>query len=155
MEETQSISNRLLSKIADKKIYINEKKIKYYNLDLLVRIINRLVSFSDNCEECLSFLNSLEPYIDSIEVNADKQKDKTYHVYLNSIISHLQLKHKLVTDNYYTMVCLPLGMVFGSAFSAIGSFKGMSSGGIGIGLCLGVAIGSGMDANAKKKGSVI
>jgi hypothetical protein len=155
MEDIESIKQRLLSKITEKKKYISDKQSKYYSLDLLVRIINRLALFSEECQECAGFINNLESYIDSIVVNADKQTNKIYHAYINSIISHLQLKHKLVSENYYLTVFMPLGMVFGTAFSSIDSFKGLSSGGIGIGLCLGVAIGSSMDTNAKKKGKVI
>jgi len=155
MGDIEIIKQRLLSKITDKKMYISDKQSNNYKLDLLERIINRLASFSEECQECTGFINNLDSYIDSIVANADKQTNKVYHTYINSIISHLQLKHKLVSDNYYLTIFLPLGMVFGTAFSSIGSFKGMSGTGIGIGLCLGVAIGTGMDANAKKKGSII
>ena len=159
MEEVESIKQRLLSKISEKKLYLDNKQIKYYRLDLLERIINRLALFSDECQECTNFINNLEPYIDSIRVNVDKQTIKAYNTFLQKIISHMQLKHKLVNDSYYLTLFIPIGMVVGMAvgmaFGIISSFYGISSSGIGIGLCLGVAIGAAIDADAKKKGKVI
>lgn len=159
MEEVESIKLRLLSKITGKKLYLNNKQSKYYRLDLVERVINRLASFSDECQECTNFINNLESYIDSIRVNVDKQTIKAYNTFLQKIISHMQLKHKLVNDSYYLTLFIPIGMALGMAFGTviglISSFKGISSSGIGIGLCLGVAIGAALDADAKKKRRVI
>lgn len=146
-------TDRLLSKIEQKKLDISSKKIKYYNLEMLCRIISRLTSFNAECTECSECLSSLEKYIDGIKENADKQTDKLYQVFLNKMISHLQAKHKLVNDGYYMSIYMPLGLVFGPALSII--FENMNGIGIGIGLCIGVAIGASLDAKAKKEGRVI
>ncbi len=157
MGEVESIRERILSKISDKKMYMDKKQTTYYRLELVERITNRLVAFYDECKECSDFISRLESYIDTIEINTDKQTNREYHKYLNTIISHLASKHKLVDENYYMSIYMPIGMMFGMAFGAVGIIGDSSNMGIGIGigLCIGVALGVSQDAKAKKDGRVI
>lgn len=156
MGENENLRDRLLSKIEEKKLSLDLKKLKYYKLDLLSRIINRLDSYKEECPTCTDYLGNLETYIDGLQSNTDKKENNEYHLYLNSIVSHLQHKHRLVSDSYYISVFLPLGLVFGSVLSIMNLFGNNSSSiGIAIGLCIGVAIGASKDAEAKKQGKVI
>ncbi len=157
MDGVESIRERILIKISEKKMYIDKKQIKYYRLDLVERITKRLASFYDECKECADFIGKLEGYVDTIGTNADKQTKREYDKYLNIIISHLASKHKLVNENYYMSIYMPIGMMFGMAFGAVGIIGESSNMGIGIsiGLCIGVALGVSQDTKAKKDGRVI
>ncbi len=157
MDGIESISERILTKISEKKTYMDKKQINYYRLDLLERITKRLATFHDECKECADFIGKLENYVDTIGTNADKQTKREYDKYLNAIISHLASKHKLVADNYYMSIYMPIGMMFGMTFGAVGIIGDSSNMGIGIsiGLCIGVALGVSQDAKAKKDGRVI
>lgn len=150
-----AIKENILAKISEKRKYIDEKKAKYYKLDLAERVINRLSSFNE-CQECAEFIRNFESHIDNIGTD-DKKADKEYNKYLNTMISHLTSKHKLVTENYYMSVFMPIGMMFGMTIGTIIMNDGSSniSIGISLGLCFGVAIGVSMDSKAKKNGMII
>ena len=157
MDGAERIRERILTKISEKKTYMDKKQINYYRLDLVERITKRLATFQDECRECADFIDKLEHYADTIGTNTDKQTKREYDKYLNTIISHLASKHKLVEDNYYMSIYMPIGMMFGMAFGAVGIIGDSSNMGIGIsvGLCIGVALGVSQDAKAKKDGRVI
>ncbi|QNU67466.1 hypothetical protein EHE19_002765 [Ruminiclostridium herbifermentans] len=157
MDIDESLIERILAKIFEKKVYMDKKQINYYRLDLVERITKRLASFHDECKDCEGFIGKLENYIDTIGTNTDKQTKREYDKYLNAIISHFASKHKLVDDNYYLSTYMTIGMMFGMVFGAVGIIGDSSNMGIGIsiGLCIGVALGVSQDAKAKKDGRVI
>ncbi len=162
MSENDELKDLLLKQIADIKKETSSKRIKQLSLDLTEKIVHRLSSFSNECIECQEYMHSLEVNIaDIMKVVCQQEQNslKEYFTNLKSITAHLQKKHKLVTEGYYTGIYmsigialgLPLGMAFSQGIGNIG-FIGI---GLPIGLSIGLSIGAGLDAKAKKDGLVI
>ena len=157
MDDVESIRDRILYKISENKMYIDKKQTKYYRLDFVERIANRLGSLYFDCQECADFICSLESHIDNIGTNANKPTYREYHKYLNKVVSHLTSSHSLVDNNYYMSVFMPIGMMLGMALESLSSYNGWSNMGVStsLWLCIGVALGVSQDAKAKKEGRVI
>ncbi len=73
------------------------------------------------------------------------------------ILTILQKKCKIVSKHYYRNLWMVLGMStfglpFGVVFGAVTDNMGLLGIGLPIGMCIGIAVGSFMDANAKKEG---
>lgn len=146
----------LLKELEELKVSVDIQTAKKLSLDLLERIIKRLGEFSPECDECSQSLNELEKYIKQLkdkQGGLDKNDLKQNSIKLNSITSHLQKQHKLVTEGCYLSIFMCLGMSIGLVFG-LTIFDNIALG-LPIGMGIGVAIGSGMDADAKKKGMVI
>jgi hypothetical protein len=129
---------------------------KRLDLDKSERVVEKLGSFSSNCKDCQQQLLELMNYLILIKENMDRIDDtklKQYKQLINHIISHLQKKHKLIQEGYYLGIFMSLGMSLGIVFG-ITVFDNFGLG-IPIGMCMGLAIGAGMDADAKKKGKTI
>lgn len=151
-----NLDKELLKELEELKTSIDIQTAKKLNLDLLQRIIKRLGEFSPECDECSQSLNVLEEYIKLLKDKKgqfDKNDLKQNSIKLNSITSHFQKQHKLVTEGYYLSIFMCLGMSIGLVFG-LTIFDNIALG-LPIGIGIGVAIGSGMDADAKKKGMVI
>jgi signal recognition particle GTPase len=146
----------LTSEINNFKNSLNNEAVKKLDLDLLERIIKRLISFSVECEECKKILGELESYINEIknkQGNFEKDDYKQYNDKIQLIIAHLQKSHKLITEGYYLSVFMCLGLSIGLLFG-LTIFDNIGIG-MPIGMALGVAVGASVDADTKKKGLVI
>ena len=146
--------NQILEKIDKLNNQLNDKQGKTLDLDLVKRIVIRLKSF--DCTQCENDLYKLSEYINYIYENQnslERQKLKEYNKFIEQIKTHLQKKHGLFTEGYYLSIYMSLGisvgLMLGLAFFehwALGMCFGMSTG---------IAIGSGIDADHKKKGKII
>lgn len=125
-------------------------------IDKCKRIMNRLNSFSSDCEECSQHFTDLETHIMEIKEKVDnftKDDFKNHHEKITSVSSHLQNQHKLVTSGYYLSVYMSLGMSVGLLFGLL-IFDNIALG-LPLGMGVGVAIGAGLDEDAKKKGMTL
>jgi hypothetical protein len=68
-----------------------------------------------------------------------------------TFISHLQKKHKLVTDGTNLSMYISLGLSVGVVFGLL--LLDNLALGISFGFSIGIAIGIGLDESAKKKGT--
>lgn len=123
MSGNDDLKDLLLRQIADIRKEISSKRTKQLGLDLTEKIVHRLSSFSHECMECENYMHILEVNIaDIMRVVCQQEQNslEEYFANLKSITTHLQKKHKLVTEGYYTglymsigtALGLPLGMVF-------------------------------------------
>lgn len=138
------------------KVKVGEKTSKQMNLELFKRMIVRLESFSNDCEQCQKYLMELTIHFEELKnkhVPLEKSYLKDLYLKKNELISHLQKQHKLITEGYYLSVYMSLGMSLGVVYGLLLS-ENLAMG-LSLGLSLGVAIGAGLDANAKKKGLTI
>ncbi|WP_071396232.1 hypothetical protein [Bacillus tuaregi] len=147
--------DQLILNLEKLKIDLGEKKAKRLSMTRLDRIIKRLVSFED-CQECqnhLSEMNTNLEYLKSKHGRLEKQDIREHQRLVNQVISHLQKKHKLITEGFYVGTYMIFGLALGYAigFFIFNDYIMGSS----IGLLFGVILGSSMDANAKKKGLTI
>ncbi len=151
-----NLSEKLLKDIGEFKTNLDSQTLKKLDLDLFERIIKRLESFSSECLECSQMLGSLDEHFNRLKSRKGqlyKMDFRDNGIKLNTIISHLQTKHKLVSEGQNLGIYLPLGLCIGLVFGMT-IFDNIALG-MPIGMCLGIAIGSSMDADAKKKGMTI
>ena len=135
---------------------LSEKNAKRLNIHLFERLIKRLESFSENCTECKDYIEAVNVHIEDLinkQNQIETQDSKAHRQMVSRIISHLQKEHKLVTEGYYAGAYMSMGISFGLIFGLV-IFDNMTLW-LSVGLCLGLAIGSGKDADAKKKGLII
>lgn len=147
-------------------------------LPKIERIVARIVAFSEcegecegeregegegeDCQKCQGcagcresvakltlLLQKLTEKFDQLEI-ADY---KELRLLAQKITSHLQKEHKLISETYHTGMFMILGLSIGFIFG-LTIFNNPTTG-VGTGMVLGVAIGAGLDADAKKKGRVI
>jgi hypothetical protein len=161
--ETRSVDH-LIGCIEGLKGKFSKTTVKILDLNLVVRLVKRLDSFSSECEECRLCLDDIRTQITKLEETRGepaKEEFRAFHTKINSITSHLQNNHGLVTEGYYTGVYMSTYLVFGMSIGlvfGISVFDNISLGlpiGMGLGIALGAAIGSAKDEEAKKKGRVI
>ncbi len=146
-------ADKTLSIIRELKHTVNEQVAKRLELDMCERIIQRLSSFSTDCEECIRYFSDLEDHI--IQLNDEKdhleEKNLKHHKQIiSNISSHLQQKHKLVTSGLYLSIYMSIGSGLGVVFGLL-IFDNIALG-LPLGIAMGVAIGAGLDEDAKKKG---
>ncbi len=162
MNSNEDLAKKIIDDINALKSNLDAKKVKYFRVDRLKNIVDRLIQYSDSCTECTDFLNTFEMDMMHNLKPDDIQRSRTYLKNFNKIVSHLCKKHKLVTPGYYVGIYFSLGMSTGMAIGmSIGAainINTMSAGmsiGMSFGMSLGILIGSLMDSDAKKKGIII
>ncbi|WP_242634647.1 hypothetical protein [Bacillus timonensis] len=148
-------ADELLTTIKKLKSAISKENCKKLNLNKCERVVQKLASFSENCEDCQLYLLDLKNHFNQLEGNIDRiDTVLTQHKkVINDIVSHLQKKHKLVPEGMYLTLYMSIGMSLGIVFG-LTIFENIGLG-IPIGLSIGIAIGAGLDADAKKKGNTI
>ena len=143
-----------IDKIDKYKETFSKKDSKKYKLDLLVRVVKRVASFSAFCGECQLFQGEITKNVSSLGgiVQSSKEMHKSYDNSIKRIIGHLKKKHKLVTQGTYKGIGMAIGPAIGAG---IGAAMDNYGAGLAIGTGLGAAIGSALEAKAKKKGKII
>jgi len=133
---------------------LSQKDAKKYKLDLLLRIAERVDSFSAECGQCQIFQQDITQLTQDLGflTQWSKEKRKSYFKTINNIIKHLQKQHKLVSEGHYIGIGMAIGAGIGTALGAIFKNPGI---GTGTGTVIGLAIGSYLDKKAQKEGRVI
>jgi tetrahydromethanopterin S-methyltransferase subunit B len=129
------------------------KKLQWEKCD---RIIEKLSSFSSDCEACNEHLTDLEKHIihlNSKSVSLAEDDIIQLNQKSENISSHLQKEHKMVTSGYYLSIYMTTGMSFGVVLGLI-LFDNIALW-LPIGFGIGIAMGAAMDADAQKKGMVL
>ena len=148
----------IVKEIGRHKDKFSKRDYKKYKLDLLLRMAKRVASFSADCVECQNFQGEITKLAEDLGnlVQASKEERKSYFKMINSILKHLQERHKLITEGENVGIWIGIGIAIGLG---MGIAFGVGSDNIGVGIAIGVgigiAIGSCMDAKAKKEGKVI
>lgn len=116
----------------------------------------RVVSFSADCVECQAFQGEITKRAKDLGtlVHASKEERKSYLKMINSILKHLQKRHKLIAEGENLGIWIGIGVAIGSGMSIVSGVDSVSIG-AGIGIAIGSAIGSYLDAKAKKEDKVI
>ena len=131
-----------------------------YKLDLLLRISKRVDVFSVNCTKCQSIKGEITKLTkDFSDTLSSKNKRSGYLYAVDVFTKHLQISHKLISQQRNLMIWSLIGAVVGSIIGGtvkevLGVSMAISSGLI-IGGIIGGAIGFLLDERAKSKGRVI
>lgn len=96
---------------------IHKRDYKFYKVDRLERIAERIDNFSDNCQECEKFKSEVEDissnlaYFLSGETNLRAEYEKRNE----KIVKHLQKKHNLAYKDFYSSSYSFIGLSIGIA----------------------------------------
>jgi hypothetical protein len=133
---------------------LDKKAGKKYQLDLLDRLVVRVEEYSGTCQGCRTYQEELTRLIKSLEGPAKSSREdlKKYRKSLLVMTSHLGKIHKLKPAGTYVGIGLALGTAIGVA---LGTALQNIGAGIGIGTGLGVVLGGGLEARAKREGTII
>ncbi|WP_231495876.1 hypothetical protein [Paucisalibacillus sp. EB02] len=132
---------------------VDEQLATKLEFDKCRRLIQRLSSFSSDCEKCHQRFNDLENHILQLLDKKGRFTEndfKQHRQIMGKISSHLQKQHKLVTSGYYLSIYMSLGTSLGVVFGLL-IFDNIGLG-LPLGIGIGVAIGAGLDADAKRRG---
>lgn len=135
---------------------VGEREAKRLNLDKMQRVINKLQSFADGCQECANFLTEMDEHIERImaaEGPMDKSALQAHKQLLSGMGSHLQKSHQLLPEGHYMSMYMSIGFALGISFGL--TLMDNIAIGMSLGLCIGIAIGVAMDEDARKKGKSI
>lgn len=152
----QNRIERLKRMVGEISSAVDEKTRKKLDLDKCERMIVRLNSLTDRCDDCKQNLMELEACITNLHNNigqyhADSFKD--YKALDNQITAHLQKQHKLVPIGTYFAIYMSLGLSIGMVLGMT-LFDNIALG-MPLGMSLGMGIGVYLDNDAKKKGRTI
>ena len=135
---------------------------KKYKLDLLLRMANRVADFSADCIECQKIQGEITKLAEASGhlVQASREDRRSYIKVINSILKHLQKYHKLITDGENLAIWIAIGTAIGVGMGITFSVGSDNIGmglpiGAGSGIAIGSAIGSYMDAKAKREGKIL
>jgi len=152
----------IVKEIGRHKDKFSKRDYKKYKLDLLLRMAKIVASFSADCFECQNFQGKITKLAEDLGnlVQASKEERKSYFKMINSILKHLQERHKLITEGENLGIWIGIGVAIGGGMGIVFGIGSDNIGmgipiGAGIGIAIGSAIGSYMDAKAKKEGKVI
>lgn len=136
---------------------IDNKKINtVLDLNKCERVIDKLGTLANDCQECEQQLVEFEKHYNHILEKNNQLQESDYKLHkklIRAAYSHLQKNHKLLPDGYYLSLFISVGMSIGVMFG-LTIFDNIALG-LPIGMCMGIAIGSGLDADAKKNGKTI
>lgn len=154
MREREDLKDFLLREVELIKNKLTQKDIKKMRLGLLESIVIKADELSVECNDCKEFLNYLEGFVTEFSNKSELDANifKEYNLKLKAIITHLNKRHKLVTEGFYVAIYMPLGMSMGVAMGVV--FDNIAIG-ISLGMAIGLVIGSAMDSDAKKKNLTI
>jgi len=130
-------------------------KDKRYRIEMLQCLANRIEQFSSECGQCQMFKQdvvTLVQDVSNISQTPNREGRKQYFKSMNKAIGHLQRQHKLVTEGYYTGICMAIGSGIGVA---IGAAMDSVASGIPIGVGIGVVFGAALDLKAQKEDRIL
>ena len=146
----------LINLLDDIKRAIDKKAAANLELNKWKSMLQGLYSLAPNCEECSKQLQDVEVYLTQLKkkVNHSEEIDyKKHKLHYHTISNHLTKQHEIITSGYYLSIFMSIGSGLGLVFGML-IFDNMILG-LVFGAAIGVAVGSLLDANSKKKGKVL
>ncbi len=131
---------------------LTEKEKKKLNIDLIIKIIDRMEALSAECEDCRQLLPVIEQLtIELSLVTSDKDRRKSFKKGARKLEEHLVNKHKIVRKGHYPGVFMAIGVALGVSFmTALDSPAFLA-----VGIAIGVALGGGAEKKAEKEGRIL
>ena len=150
MPEQSKLGQRAASAIAS--LGLSEKQQKRLQLNKLPRVYDFVNEFSMACPTCEKFLQESDELLQLLpHITSDKTAARELRKLLRAILTHLQQKHKIVPEGYYSSLYLAMGVGVGTALMAAADSPAF----IAVGIAIGVAIGQGQEKKAKDEGRIL
>jgi len=116
MSKLYAWSNQIITEIDSRKDSLYNKDYKFFKIDRLERMAQRIDEFSDRCDECMQFKPEIESlsqtFVDSI--NGSSTDKLVFEKRNESIVNHLKKKHGLVHKDFYVALYSFFGFLSGS-----------------------------------------
>ena len=157
-------AKKLNKEIEHKRDAIFKRDYKFFKIDRLERINERIDVFSDDCEKCRNFKPELEDIVNKLPeyINGTPAKRAEYEKRTDKIVKHLKQKHGLVPEQYYSSFYsfvgfLSASVIIGTLAYSIepGFLKWGLFSGFTIGLILGRIYGHQKDKNKKTENLIL
>lgn len=157
-------AKKINGEIEDKKEDIFKRDYKFFKIDRLERINERIDVFSDDCDDCRNLKYDLEDIVSRLSeyVNGSPGKRAEYEKRSDKIVNHLKKVHGLVPENYYSSIFSFAGIIIGTLLFAgtaylfyPGFLKWGALAGFTAGLITGRILGSTKDKEKKKNNLIL
>ncbi|MCF6184102.1 MAG: hypothetical protein L3J56_05675 [Bacteroidales bacterium] len=135
-------SKKLNDEIELKKEEIFKRDYKFFKIDRLERINERIDIFSDDCEQCQNFKKEAEDIVSKLPayINGTPGMRGEYEKRTEKIVKHLKHKHGLVPEQYYSSIWSFTGLLSGTLIFGFTAYL-INNGFLKWGLFLGFTIG--------------
>lgn len=153
MTSLENLVEQIRSLIKELKASVGEQISKRLGLTKNEQMVEKLNSFSHDCEECQQLLHDTKNHLIYLNENIPHIDMNQHKKITQKISTHLQKTHKLLPEGYYLSLYMSIGISIGVVFG-LTIFDSIALG-IPIGMSIGLAIGAGLDGDAKKKGKTI
>ena len=136
---------------------------RFYNIQILPRLMYTLSKQSRECTHCKSRLHTLEPMMDSAShwMKTDAPELENYQQELNQTMKHLSSVHGIVPKGLWMSKMIVFGLIFGIAIAAIAhllatstELPGMLMTGAAIGMITGWFVGKTAENRLRKSGKL-
>lgn len=115
MNKVRAWSNTVKKEIENQRDNIFKRDYKFFKIDRLERISERVDDFSGECEKCKELKIEIEDIVSGLSdsVNGSPGNRSRYEKRNERIVKHLKNEHKLIHRDYYSSVYSFAGLVFG------------------------------------------
>lgn len=148
LETLKDTISHLKSKLA-------QRMAKQLQLTKTSRALDKLAEYEVKCEECRHHLNELKSHLMKLR-EAEPTTDQDVGIQKRSLsiaLKHLKKKHKLISEVYYISTYMAIGTGVGLFFGLVINDNLALT--LPLGVFIGLAVGSSLNAVAKKNGLTI
>ncbi len=109
-------SKKMNNEIDLKKEEIYKRDYKFFKIDRLERINERIDVFSDNCKKCEEYKAEIEDIISKLPeyINGSPRMRAEYEKRSENIVRHLKTEHGLVPEQYFSSLYSFFGFTAGA-----------------------------------------
>lgn len=125
MAKVRAWSNSLKKDIEVQKENIFKRDYKFFKIDRLERICERVDDYSDECKDCSDFKSELEVIVQNlaVSINGTPRERSTYEKRNELIVNHLKRVHELIHKDYfsslYSFIGFSIGLILFGAISLL------------------------------------
>ncbi len=152
MNKSDYNKETIIAEISRIKSTLQPESIKKHKVNILNEIIHKLDKNANECEECNKLITNFRAEVLNHLKSIDNIKQSSYENNVKNILSHLRVKHYVVTKGFFISIYVPVGIGVGFL---VGSFLNNLIVGFAIGIAGGLIAGTIIESVAKKNGLLI
>jgi hypothetical protein len=152
---------KLVQAVNEHRHDFSEKQTRKYQIELMLRIAQRVKDSSDGCEICRSFQHTLTRLEEEFQELPGSKAQRRYQVeQLREMAEHFVKAHRLAPSAYYTRQFIRYGLIGGLLIGIVLGFLVLGNGiylplAVIAGLVLGWVSGTAEDARVKNEHRLI